>query len=85
MSIQNKLLGGLGAVAGAAIGIGAASGTSQSKQEQAAARARKAMNDELSMKLAQEQIKGQRLANRISRIKLRTLKKEVALDVNQKE
>lgn len=81
MSIQNKLLGGLGAVAGAAIGIGAASGTSQSKQEQAAARARKAMNDELSMKLTQEQIKGQRLTNRISRIKLRTLKKEVAPDV----
>ena len=81
MSIQNKLLGGLGAVAGAAIGIGAASGTSQSKQEQAAAKARKAMNDELSMKLTQEQIKGQRLANRISRIKLRTLKKEVTPDV----
>lgn len=81
MSIQNKLLGGLGAVAGAAIGISAASGTSQSKQEQAAAKARKAMNDELSMKLTQEQIKGQKLANRISRIQLRTLKKEVTPDV----
>lgn len=76
MSIQNKVVGGLAAVAGATLGLSA---VGSSKQEIAANKARKAMQDELSMKLTQEQLKGERLKNRISRLELRKLKgKEVA-------
>lgn len=84
MSVQNKIVGGIGAIAGAAVGLSAVASSGASKQQLAKTKAMKSMRDELEMKLAQEQLKGQRLANRIARKQLRSLSGEVKKDV-QKE
>lgn len=74
MGVQSSILGIAGSVAGAAVGIGSIKDSKASKQEQAATKARKAMQDELQMKLTQEQIKGEKLLNKTRRLKLRNMK-----------
>lgn len=85
MPIQNAIVGALGAVAGAAVGISSAAASKQSKQEMAATKARKALQDEMNMKLTQEQIKGQKLQNTNVRLKNRQLRAQIKGGVSNGE
>lgn len=70
----NAAVGAVGAGVSVAKGLETAK---KSLQEQMAEKARKAAQDEITFKLSQEMLKGQRLANRKTRLEIKQKKLEL--------